>query len=198
MTDKQIERIKKSIRKRRAALTAEKRKFGGFIDSAGNRYYIFELYMKIVDYKGVITYKKWFDKNFSDDIGSPFLSLIWAVACFELGKMAEAKTYTIDTAFQNVYLHGLLLDREVSPIDMYNHGYDMLEFAKSLIEDCKKITTKTYLDWLATFINTDEYNDPVNKYIALNKLLKDENNDEKRGKLLDEIELLEKSNKAQS
>jgi hypothetical protein len=81
---------------------------------------------------------------------------------------------------------------------MYNHGYDMLEFAKSLIEDCKKITTKTYLDWLATFINTDEYNDPVNKYIALNKLLKDENNDEKRGKLLDEIELLEKSNKAQS
>ncbi|MGQ1891484.1 hypothetical protein ACT29H_13670 [Thermophagus sp. OGC60D27] len=39
MTEKQIEKIKKSIRKRRVALTAEKRKFGGFIDSAGNRYY---------------------------------------------------------------------------------------------------------------------------------------------------------------
>ena len=53
MTDKQIEKIKLSIKKHRAALTAEKRLYGGFDDSAGRRYYISDLYMKIADYKGV-------------------------------------------------------------------------------------------------------------------------------------------------
>jgi hypothetical protein len=192
MTDKQIERIRLSITKHRAALTAEKRKFGGFDDSGGRRYYISDLYMRIADYKGTITYKKWFDKNFPDDIGGPLLSLNWAIAYFELGKGTDAKIYTIDTAFQNSYLHGLLLDKKVNRIDMYEHGYDMLEFANSMIEDCKKVSTKRYLDWLTSFIETDEYIEPINKYISLNKLLKDENNQDKRGVLIGEIKTLEK------
>jgi hypothetical protein len=195
MTEKQIEKIRLSIKKHRAALTAEKRKFGGFDDSGGRRYYISDLYMRIADYKGAITYKKWFDKNFPDDIGGPLLSLNWSIAYFELGKIADTEVYTIDTAFQNIYLHGLLLDRDVSRIDMYEHGYDMLEFAKSMIKDCKKVSTKPYLDWLSTFIDTDEYKEPINKYIALNKLLKDENNRDKRIELLDHIRDLENINK---
>jgi len=58
MTEKQIEKIKLSIKKHRTALTAEKRKFGGFDDSAGRRYYISDLFLRIADYKGAITYKK--------------------------------------------------------------------------------------------------------------------------------------------
>jgi len=78
---------------------------------------------------------------------------------------------------------------------MYEHGYDMLEFAKSLIKDCKKVVTKDYLDWLLKFVDTDDYKDPVNKFIALNKLLKDENNIDKRIELLDHIRRLMKNNK---
>ena len=80
MTEKQIEKIKLSIKKHRTALTAEKRLYGGFDDSAGRRYYISDLYMRIADFKGAITYKKWFDKNFPDDIGGPLLSLNWSIA----------------------------------------------------------------------------------------------------------------------
>lgn len=195
MTEKQIEKIRLSIKKHRSALTAEKRKFGGFDDSAGRRYYIFDLYMRIADYKGAITYKKWFDKNFPDDIGAPLLSLEWSIAYFELGLITETSVFTIDTAFQNVYLHGLLLDRELIRIDMYENGYDMLEFAKSMIKDCKEVSTKPYLDWLKTFIDTDEYKQPIYKFIALNKLLKDENNREKRIELLDHIRDLINRNK---
>jgi hypothetical protein len=195
MTEKQIEKIRLSIKKYRSALTAEKRKFGGFDDSAGRRYDIFDLYMQIADYKGVITYKKWFDKNFPDDIGAPLLSLEWSIAYFELGLLTEASIYTIDTAFQNVYLHGLVLDREISQIDMYEHGYDMLEFAKSMIKDCKEVSTKPYLDWLKEFMDTDEYKQPINKYIALNKLLKDENKQDKRIELLDHTRDLINRNK---
>lgn len=195
MTEKQIEKIRLSIKKHRAALTAEKRKFGGFDDSGGRRYYISDLYMRIADYHGTITYKKWFDKNFPDDIGSPLLSLNWSIAYYKLGQIPDTKIYTIDTAFQNVYLHGLLLDREVSRIDIYEHGYDMLEFAKSMIKDCKKVSTRPYLDWLTTFIDTNEYKEPINRYIELNKLLKDENNQDKRIELLNHIRDLENMNK---
>jgi len=195
MTEKQIEQIRLSIKRHRAALTAEKRKFGGFDDSGGRRYYVSDLYMRIADYKGLITYKKWFDKNFPDDIGGPLLSLNWSMAYFGLGQLNDTKIYTIDTAFQNIYLHGLLLDRELSKIDMYEHGYDMLEFAKSIIKDCKKVSTQPYLDWLEAFIDTDEYKEPINKFIELNKLLKDENNRDKRMELLDHIRNLENMNK---
>ena len=184
-----------SIKKHRAALIAEKRKFGGFDDSGGRRYYISDLYMQIADYKGVITYKKWFDKNFPDDIGGPLLSLNWSIAYYGLEQIHYTKIYTIDTAFQNVYLHGLLLDREVNRIDMYEHGYDMLEFAKSMIKDCKKVSRKTYLVWLTIFIYTEEYKEPINRHIALNKLLKDEQNQGKRIELLNHIRNLEKTNK---
>ena len=195
MTEKQIEKIRLSIKKHRSTLTAEKRKFGGFDDSAGRRYYIPDLYMRIADYKGAITYKKWFDKNFPDDIGTPLLSLEWSIAYFELGLITETSIYTVDTSFKNVYLHGLLLDRDISRIDMYEQGYDMLEFAKSMIKDCKEFSTKPYLDWLKIFIDTDEYKQTINKFIALNKLLKDENIRDKRIKLLDQIRDLINRNK---
>ncbi len=195
MTEKQIEKIRLSIKKHRAALTAEKRLYGGFDDSAGRRYYISDLYMRIADYKGAITYKKWFDKNFPNDVGSPLLSLNWSIAYFGLGQIAETKIYTIDTAFQNVYLHGLLTNREVSRIDMYERGYDMLEFAKSIIKDCKKVSTQPYLDWLTIFMDTDEYKEPINRFIALNELLKNENNREKRSGLIGHISELENMNK---
>ena len=80
MTEKQIEKIRLSIKKHRAALTAEKRKFGGFFDNRARRYYISDLYMQISDYKGTITYKKWFNKNFPNNIKTPLLSLHWSIA----------------------------------------------------------------------------------------------------------------------
>jgi hypothetical protein len=99
------------------------------------------------------------------------------------------------TAFQNVYLHELLLDREVSQTHMLEHGYDMFEFAKSMIKDCKKVSTQPFPDWLTVFVDKDEYKEPINKFIALIKPLKDENNRDKRIELLDHIRGLVNMNK---
>lgn len=197
MTEKQIERIRLKIKKYRAVLVAEKKLYGGFHDGNGIRYYISDLYMQIGDYKGAITYKRWFDKNFPDDIGGPFLSLIWSIAFHGLDKLEETKVYAIDTAFQNIYLHRLMLDRGVNKIDMYDQGYDILEFAKSLLSGCKKIALPKYLDWLSSFIETNEYAEPVNRFIALNKLLKDEKNISERELLLENISKLVNDNKTE-
>ena len=195
MTEKQIEKIRLSIKKHRAALIAEKRKYGGYDDSVGRRHYISELYMRIADYKGVITYKKWFDKNFPDDIGGPILSLNWSIAFHSLDQIADTKIYTIDTAFQNVYLHGLLLNKEVHRIDMYEDGYNMLEFTHSLMNYCRKVVTDQYIAWLSEFIETVDYKEPVNRFIALNKLLKDESDTDNRIELIGYIRDLEIKNK---
>jgi len=195
MTEKQIERIKQKIRKQKAALSSEKRVYGGIHDGGGRRYYISDLYMQISDYKGVITYKKWFDRNFPDDIGSPLLSLYWSIAFFEINKIKEAKIYTIDTAFQNIYLHRLLLGQEVKRIDMHEHGYDVLDFAKQLQKESDEVVTKSYLDWLEEFVETEEYKKWIERFISLNKLLKDEQEVEKRVVLLDHISNLISENK---
>jgi hypothetical protein len=167
MTEKQIEKIKITIKQHRAALLAEKKKFGGFDDSQGRRYFISDLYLRICDYKGAVTYKKWFDKNFPGDIGSPLLSLNWAIALHGLNQINETKKYTIDTAFQNVYLHRLLLDREANLIDMYDpHGQELLDRTRTWIVDCKKVVSKPYMDWLSEFIDSDEYNKQINKFIG--------------------------------
>jgi hypothetical protein len=44
-------------------------------------------------------------------------------------------------------------------------------------------------------MDTDEYKEPINKYIELSKLLKDENNKDKWIELLDQIRELEDRNK---
>ena len=71
MTERQIESIRKKIKKNRAVLAAEKRKFGCYDDSHGRRYLIALLYTMIKDYKGALKYFNWFDKEFPDDTGFP-------------------------------------------------------------------------------------------------------------------------------
>jgi hypothetical protein len=195
MTEKQIDRIKLKIKKQRTALVAEKRLYGGFHDGGGRRYYIADLYIQIADYKGAITYKKWFDKNFPDDIGDAMMSLNWSIAYHGLDKFKEAEIFAIDTAFQNIYLHGLLLDRVVDRIDMFEPGYDILDYTESHLKDFKKSVTKSYLDWLSIFMTTDDYKVSVNRHIAISKLLVDEKDHKNRIKLLDNTRELIKLNK---
>jgi len=199
MTEKQIEKIKLSIKRNRAALLAEKRKFGGFDDSAGRRYVIADLYLRIGDYSGALTYKKWFDNNFPDDCGDPLLSLNWAVAFHASGLIDDCKIFTIDTAFKNVYLHGLLIGRPIEHINKSElSNSDWLDFAQEILDDCKKVTTQQYILWLSSFVDSAEYQEPLNKFIALNKLLKDETDRTKRVYLLDHIRALKEKIKTKN
>jgi hypothetical protein len=71
MKPKQIERIQSKIKQIRSALIEEKRIYGANDDNRGLIYLPLEYYIKIQDYKGGINYPRWFQKNFTDDIGFP-------------------------------------------------------------------------------------------------------------------------------
>ncbi|MDO1446330.1 tetratricopeptide repeat protein [Rhodocytophaga aerolata] len=197
MTEKQIQKVRDTIKKHKAALSLEKRKFGGYDDSYGRRYVIAELYLKIADYKGAATYFRWFEKNFPDDIGYPLFYLAWAVTLFERGKLEEAKIKTIQTNFLNTYLFDVILSNETHPIDKSETiGFESLSYAIEIKQDCDKVVSKDYLNWLAEFIQTEFYLSTMNRFISLRKLLQDENDIVQRRKLIDEENKLEASIKS--
>jgi hypothetical protein len=90
MTEKQIERIRNTIKVYRSRLAGEKKRFGGYFDNGGVRYKIPELYIQLGDYKGALTYFRWFEREFSDDCGFPFFDLFWSFTYFKNKREKDA------------------------------------------------------------------------------------------------------------
>ncbi|MFA5259827.1 MAG: hypothetical protein WC450_01205, partial [Candidatus Omnitrophota bacterium] len=97
MTTTRIEKTRKKIEQIRKTLVAEKKKFGCFDDSRGLRYLPLELYIRIGDYSGGLTYCRWFDKNFPDDCGFPDFLFEWTIILFMNGKLKKAETKALKT-----------------------------------------------------------------------------------------------------
>src|SRR5699024_10525078 len=101
MTPKQAERLQKKISDIRRALAAEKRKFGAYDDSRGLRYLPTRYYMQLGDYRGGLTYLRWFSKNFPDDGGFPDFLFEWTVILFKSGRLKEAAQKAFETFCAN-------------------------------------------------------------------------------------------------
>ena len=175
MTEKQIERIKRTIKFYRTRLAAEKRLHGEYDDSAGLRYAIPELHFQIKDYKGALVYFRWFSKAFPDDTGFPFFNLLWSATFFENSKIPQAIQKAYETAFSNTYLLELIAGRDTVQLDKSETiGYEKLEYAKQVCSDCINLITLEFQIWIS---NLSEFNDFIanlNKFISIQKLIKDE------------------------
>jgi hypothetical protein len=193
MTDKQIERIRKTIKIYRGRLSAEKRKFGGYFDNGGTRYIIPEFYLQIQDYKGALTYFRWFSKEFPEDIGFPSFNLFWALTLYQNKKISEAITKVYKTAFSNTYLIDLICNKETLRIDKSElNGAENLDYAKQIVEGCNKLLTSEFKVWICQFIETADFKSNLNKFISLQKLIADEPVGPLRLKLIKESDKLER------
>jgi len=175
MTEKQIERIKKTIKFYRTRLAAEKRMHGDYDDSAGLRYVIPELHFQIRDYKGALVYFRWFSKAFPDDTGFPFFNLLWSAAFFENNKIPEAIQKAYETAFSNTYLLELIGGRDTVQMDKSEPiGYENLEYAKQIYKDCINLITLDFQIWISNLSEFDDFKANLNKFISIQILIKDE------------------------
>lgn len=175
MTKKQNERIKKTIKFYRTRLAAEKRLHGEYDDSAGLRYIIPELHFQIGDYKGALVYFRWFSKVFPDDNGFPFFNLLWSAAFFENNKIPEALQKAYETAFSNTYLLELIAGRDTVQLDKSEPiGYENLEYAKEICKDCVDLITLDFQIWISNRSEYDDFKANLNKFISIQKLIKDE------------------------
>lgn len=188
MTPKQIERIQNKIKNIRKTLYNEKRMFGCYDDSRGLRYAPLNLYLKIGDYKGGLTYVRWFNKNFPDDIGMPDFLFEWTIILFKLGKLKEAESKAILTYFANSYLFDKFFERQIIPIEKYeNSNLENPEFAEYLNYSKKQIELKDFAEWLTDFEKSESFIEIKSKFHEIGKRLKTETDTETRRYLLKQL-----------
>jgi hypothetical protein len=195
MTEKQIERVKTKIKKIKAALAADKKRWGGFYDdSRGLRYAPPRLYIQIADFSGGLRYMNWFQKNFPDDSCYPDFLFEWTIILFKTGRLKEAEKKAFQTFCHNTYLFDKFFNKEIIPIDKFeSSNLEVAEFIKSSFDYIHSQDNLTdFSEWLNNFIKTEKFVQQSNKLIEINKRLKNEKDSETRWYLIEQADQLEK------
>jgi hypothetical protein len=191
MTPKQIERVRSKIKQIRATLAAEKRKFGAYDDSRGLRYLPLEYYIKLQDYKGGLTYTRWFQKNFPDDIGFPDFLFEWTIILFKIGKIEDTEKMAVKTYFSNTYLFDKFFNRPIVQIDKYeSSNWESPDIIQHFNYSSNNEDLLDFSNWLEAFEETDRFKKIVDRFLEIQKVLKHENSTVKRRQLLNEIDHL--------
>ncbi len=169
------------IKNIRATLASEKRRFGCYDDSRGLRYEPTGLYIKIADFSGGLTYLRWFDKNFPDDIGRPDFLFEWTIILFKNGKLKDAEKKAFKTFCSNTYLFDIYFSRPIQRIDKFEHSnWETIEFA----DYCKYLSElpdlQGFSEWLDNYLQTESFKLLSSKFIDINKRLQTEKDQETR------------------
>ena len=189
MTEKQQERIKTKIKQIKAALAADKKRWGGFYDdSRGLRYGPPKLYIQLGDFSGGIRYMNWFKKNFPDDIGFPDFLFEWTIILFKTGKLNEAEKKAFEAFSSNTYLFDKFFNKAIIPIDKWEgSNLEVAEFAQQVFNYSHlQDNLKDFSEWLSKVINSEKFIHYSNKLIDINKQLKYERDVETRRRLVNQ------------
>ena len=139
-----------------------------------------------------MVYFRWFSKAFPDDTGFPVFNLFWAATLFENNKIPEAIQKAYETAFSNTYLLDLINGKDPVQLDKSETiGYENLEYAKQVYKDCINFITLEFQIWISNLSEFDDFKANMNKFISIQKLIKDEPVGHMRTNLIQESYKLE-------
>jgi hypothetical protein len=181
MTPKQEERIKNKIKKVKAELSADKKRWGGqYHDGQGLRYYPPQLYIELNDFTGGLRYFNWFNKNFSDDSGYPDFLFEWTIILFKTGKLKDAEKKAFETFRSNTYLFDIFFGRQVRKIEKWEgSNLQTQDFADNqFCYNSKQDNLVDFSEWLDNFIATEKFILLSNKYLDIQQRLKTERDKE--------------------
>jgi len=194
VTPKQVERLRKKISSIKRTLAAEKRKFGGYDDSRGLRYLPTKYYIQLQDYKGGLTYLRWFNKNFPDDGGFPIFLFEWTIILIKCGKTREAAKKAFETFCANTYLFDKFLGRPITPIDKWEgSNLEVPGFTEYLEYSSIQVEFSEFSEWLDNLIATEHFKSHSEKYIEIQRRLKTESDREERRYLNMQAQQLEET-----
>ncbi len=195
MTPKQAERLQLKIKQIKAALAADKRRWGGFHhDGKGLRYLPPALYIKLGDYTGGLRYLNWFAKNFPDDIGFPDFLFEGTVILFKTGRFKEAEKMAWQTFCGNTYLFDKFFGRPVVPIDKYEcMNLEKADYVEQYFTySHQQADLKDFAAWLEQLTGSASFSTSADLYIDLHKQINGEADMDARQALLEKIRQLEK------
>ena len=193
MTPKQVERVQNKIKRIRNEIYEEKRLYGGYHDGRGLRYIPFELHLKIQDYKGGLTYLRWFTKTFPEDIGMPVIMLMASLIYFKNHKIKDAEKKALQAYFADSMTLDIFFER---PIEQAKDSNFDLNAIQDFLEDLKKQNDLTdFQNWLGDFEKTQTFKDYKSNYLELNLKLDKETNDKVVDDLFNKIHKLQRLEK---
>lgn len=191
MTPKQVERVRTKILSIKRTLAAEKRKFGCYDDSRGLRYLPAKYFVQLQDYKGGLTYLRWFGKNFPDDRGFPDFLFEWIIVLFKCGKIHEAEKKAFETFCANTYLFDKFFGRSIAPVDKWEgSNLEMPGFTEYFDYSSGQAELADFSEWLDKLTATDNFRSRCDKYLDILSQLKRESDLETRGHLIVQVRQL--------
>jgi hypothetical protein len=192
MTPKQVQRLEKKIADIKRALAAEKRLFGGYDDSRGLRYLPTRYYIQLGDYKGGLTYTRWFAKAFPDDAGFADFLFEWTLLLFKASKFPEAQHKAWQTFCANTYVLDKFVGRPIESLARYGGStFAQLGFADSFSYSNQQAELTHFNVWLEAFLSSDEFTRHKAQYEAISERLESETDRETRGYLIKQLHQLE-------
>ncbi len=187
-------KIQHDLEKIKKLLAADKRKWGIWDDSRGLRYLSPGLYIQMMDWEGGLKYLKWFEKNFPDDIGMPEFLFEWTIILFKSSKIKEMERKAYQTFFSNTYLLDSFFGNTVKPIDKWEgSNLESMAYLQHFNYRSDDPGLTDFSDWLDDWMNTPQFMETRDKYIALHMKLRHEKDQETRRYLLAQIRQLELS-----
>jgi hypothetical protein len=186
MTPKQIEKAKAQIVAIRKAIADEKRQWGGYHDGRGLRYAPPQYYVKLNDFKGAMTYFRWFQKNFDDDSGEPYFLFEWCITLFKNGKLKEAEKKAVETFMSNTYLIDKFLGKPFHAFDeLPDSEWHKEQLTRYSPYSAKQEALKDFAAWLSEFALSDRFKTITTAFIENEIQLLTEPVGAKRSELVD-------------
>jgi hypothetical protein len=173
MTPKQEERLRQKIADIKRALAADKRQWGGqYHDGRGLRYSPPQYYLQLEDYKGAITYYRWFEKHFPDDSCYGLFFFEWALALFKTGKAKEAEKKILKCFMGNIYLLDTFLEKPLVLVpELQASAWSLKSLERGVGYAKSSGALKDFGEWLEAFVVSDRFFKVANEFIDIERKL---------------------------
>jgi hypothetical protein len=193
MTPRQQEAARNKIKKIKAALAADKKRWGGFYDDSGGlRYMPPAIYIKLQDYTGGLRYMNWFQKNFPSDIGYPAFIFAHMIILFKTGRQKEAARRAFECFTSNTYVFDKFFGRELVQEDKYEwSNMATIDYAANYFTySQQQPELADFTDWLQQFTHSLKFLHAKAAYLGIYRQLQHTPAGEKRSALLEEADAL--------
>jgi hypothetical protein len=163
-------------------LLKQKQLFGFIDDGSGMRYVIPAMLMEIMELTKGKRYYTWFNKEFPDDIGEPYMFLQWLLLFYYRKEFKIALTILKKIIHQNIHLIPLILDQPLKHLDgfWYGSNYEDENYITKAEIDKMIYINADFKKWLGNNYGKKEYQEIVVKFIELRKELNKTRNFTKR------------------
>jgi hypothetical protein len=184
-SDAEKRRCRDRANRNRRALLNEKKKYGWYDDGGGKRYRIGVDYVAAGELEKAVEYFRWFDKEFSDDIGEPVFLLHWAVAEYRAGNLTEAKRRLKVAMLSNPYMLPLQFGEPQEKLDIWHSAnWQTPEYLEEVGEFLAE-PSEGEREWIRQQYLSESFKSLLAEFVAVHQALLHEHEYSRRCELTD-------------